>query len=160
MKCPYCGELESRVLDSRAAREGSAIRRRRECTRCNNRFTTMERVEEEPLVVIKRDGRRELFDGQKIMRGLLLAGQKRNVPLSTWEQLVESIEQELRSQPTREIPTDQIGAMVLDKLRHIDEVAYVRFASVFQQFPDIEAFKAALERLTAQKEKGPGGGQN
>jgi len=151
MKCPYCGEQESRVLDSRAAREGEAVRRRRECVRCGNRFTTMEKVEEEPIVVIKRDGRRELFDSGKILRGLILAGQKRDIPLSTWQQLVETLEQELRSSLIREVTADQVGGLILNKLRSIDEVAYVRFASVFRQFPDVATFKAELEKMIQQK---------
>lgn len=151
MKCPYCGEQESRVLDSRAAREGEAVRRRRECVRCGNRFTTMEKIEEEPIVVIKRDGRRELFDSGKILRGLLLAGQKRDIPLSAWQQLVETLEQELRSSLVREVTTDQVGDLILNKLRSMDEVAYVRFASVFRQFPDVETFKAELEQMIQRK---------
>lgn len=153
MKCPFCGEQESRVLNSRAAREGVAVRRRRECGRCNNRFTTMEKIEEEPIVVIKRDGRRELFDSGKILQGLLLAGQKRNVPLSTWQQLVDNLEQELRSSFTREVAADQIGDFILNKVRQVDEVAYVRFASVFRQFPDVETFRDELEKMIGQKEK-------
>lgn len=151
MKCPYCGEQDSRVLDSRAAREGAAVRRRRECTRCSNRFTTMEKLEEEPIVVIKRDGRRELFDSSKILKGLILAGQKRDIPFSTWQQVVENLEQELRSRYTREVTTDQVGDLILGKLRRIDEVAYVRFASVFRQFPDVETFKAELEKMIQKK---------
>ncbi len=154
MKCPFCGEQDSRVLDSRASREGAAVRRRRECTRCSNRFTTMEKVEEEPIVVIKRDGRRELFDSAKILRGLILAGQKRDIPLSTWEKVVEKLEQELRSRYTREVASEQIGELILSKLRHIDEVAYVRFASVFHQFPDVETFKAELEEMIPKKKQG------
>jgi len=108
----------------------------------------MEKTEEEPLVVIKRDGRRELFDPGKILKGLLLAGQKRNIPLSQWEELVENLEQELRSNFVKEVPADRIGDLILHKLREIDEVAYVRFASVFRQFPDVEAFKVELEDIT------------
>lgn len=152
MKCPYCGEIETRVLDSRSTQDASAIRRRRQCARCSNRFTTMEKAEEEPLVVIKRDGRRELFDAGKIIRGLLLAGRKRNIPLSTWEELVENLEQELRSSYVKEISADRIGDLILKKLRSIDEVAYVRFASVFRKFPDVEAFKAELEEMLREKE--------
>ncbi len=152
MKCPYCGEQDSRVLDSRAAQEGSAIRRRRECGRCANRFTTMEKMEEEPIVVIKRDGRRELFDGNKILRGLLLAGQKRNIPLLSWQKLVEGLEQELRSSYPREVNADRVGDIILEKLRNIDEVAYVRFASVFRQFPDVETFQAELDKMLRKKE--------
>lgn len=151
MKCPYCGELDTRVLDSRATQDSSAIRRRRQCINCANRFTTMEKLEEEPIVVIKRDGRRELFDPAKILRGLILAGQKRDIPLSRWEEVVENLEQELRSSYTREVTTDQIGDIILKRLRTIDEVAYVRFASVFRQFPDVEAFKTELEEMLRDK---------
>jgi len=114
---------------------------------CERRFTTMEKLEEEPLVVIKRDGRRELFDRSKILKGLILAGQKRNITLQTWEELVDSLEQELRSHYVKEVPADRIGDIVLGRLRSMDEVAYVRFASVFRQFPDVEAFKAELEKI-------------
>lgn len=153
MKCPYCGEFDSRVLDSRGAQDGSAIRRRRECGRCANRFTTMEKIEEEPIVVIKRDGRRELFDPNKILRGLLLAGRKRNIPREVWEKLVEELEQELRSSFPREIYADRVGDIILEKMRNIDEVAYVRFASVFRQFPDAETFRAELDNMLKKKKK-------
>lgn len=152
MKCPYCGELETRVLDSRAAQDCSAIRRRRQCVQCNNRFTTMEKIASEPIIVIKRDGRREMFDPGKLLRGLLLAGQKRNIPLSQWENLVENFEQELRSKYIKEVTADQIGAIILKRLRLIDEVAYVRFASVFRQFPDIDTFKTELDKMLDQGE--------
>ncbi len=147
MKCPYCGDPETRVLDSRSTQDSSAVRRRRQCMTCERRFTTMEKLEEEPLVVIKRDGRRELFDRSKILKGLILAGQKRNITLQTWEELVDSLEQELRSHYVKEVPADRIGDIVLGRLRSMDEVAYVRFASVFRQFPDVEAFKAELEKI-------------
>lgn len=153
MKCPYCSEPDTRVLDSRATQDSSAIRRRRQCVSCSNRFTTMEKIEEEPLVVIKRDGRRELFDPVKILNGLLLAGRKRNISLSRWEELVENLEQELRSSFVREVPADQIGEIILKKLRDIDEVAYVRFASVFRQFQDVEAFKTELEHILRDGDK-------
>ncbi|NMA92035.1 MAG: transcriptional repressor NrdR [Firmicutes bacterium] len=147
MRCLYCGNLTSRVLDSRATEEGAAIRRRRECTRCNNRFTTMEKAEEEPIVVVKRDGRREMFDKNKILAGLILAGQKRDIPRSTWQELVDNLEQELRSNYIQEIETGRIGDYILEKLRRIDEVAYVRFASVFRQFPDIKTFQRELDKM-------------
>lgn len=153
MKCPYCGGADSRVLDSRAHRETAGIRRRRQCTSCGVRFTTLEKAESEPLVVIKRDGRRELFDPAKILRGLVLAGRKRNIPLSRWQQVVEDLEGELRSSYPREVPADDIGDIVLRELRSIDEVAYVRFASVFRQFSDVETFKAELEEMLLQKSK-------
>jgi len=151
MKCPYCGEFDTRVLDSRSTQDSSAIRRRRQCISCTNRFTTMEKIEEEPIVVVKRDGRRELFDPNKILRGLVLAGQKRNIPLSLWKEVVENLEQELRSNYPKEVPADKIGDIVLKRLRTIDEVAYVRFASVFRQFPDVETFKTELEEMLSEK---------
>ncbi len=153
MKCPYCGEPDTRVLDSRATQDSLAIRRRRKCISCSNRFTTMEKIEEEPIVVVKRDGRRELFDPSKLLKGLVLAGQKRNIPLSRWEELVESLEQNLRNSYIKEVPADKIGDLVLEELRNIDEVAYVRFASVFRQFPDVETFKAELEEMLKNKKK-------
>ncbi len=151
MKCPYCGEFDTRVLDSRSTQDSSAIRRRRQCISCTNRFTTMEKIEEEPIVVVKRDGRRELFDPNKILKGLVLAGQKRNIPLSLWKEVVENLEQELRSNYPKEVPADKIGDIVLKRLRTIDEVAYVRFASVFRQFPDVETFKTELEEMLSEK---------
>ena len=151
MKCAYCGEIETRVLDSRSTQDSTAIRRRRQCISCSRRFTTMEKIEEEPIVVVKRDGRRELFDPNKILRGLVLAGQKRNIPLSRWKEVIENLEQELRSSYPKEIPADTIGDIILKKLRTIDEVAYVRFASVFRQFPDVETFKTELEEMLQEK---------
>ncbi len=151
MKCPYCGEIDTRVIDSRSTQDSSAIRRRRQCISCSNRFTTMEKIEEEPIVVVKRDGRRELFDPNKILKGLVLAGQKRNIPLSRWKEVVESLERELRSSYPKEVSADKIGDLVLKRLRTIDEVAYVRFASVFRQFPDVEAFKTELEEMLNEK---------
>jgi len=153
MRCPYCGEIDTRVLDSRATQDSSSIRRRRQCVSCTKRFTTMEKLEEEPIVVIKRDGRRELFDPGKLLKGLILAGQKRDIPLSRWEELVQNLEQELRSSYTKEVTADRIGDILLKKLRRIDEIAYVRFASVFRQFPDVEAFKAELEDMLREKEE-------
>jgi len=153
MRCPYCGEIDTRVLDSRATQDSSSIRRRRQCVSCTKRFTTMEKLEEEPIVVIKRDGRRELFDPGKLLKGLILAGQKRDIPLSRWEELVQNLEQELRSSYTKEVAADRIGDILLKKLRRIDEIAYVRFASVFRQFPDVEAFKAELEDMLREKEE-------
>lgn len=153
MKCQYCGCTESRVLDSRAVEDGAAIRRRRECGRCGRRFTTMEKAGTEPIAVIKRDGRRELFDRNKILTGLILAGQKRNIPRSVWQKLVDEMERELRCHYIREISTDRIGDYLLECLRRIDEVAYVRFASVFRQFPDIRTFKDELDRLERLKQE-------
>lgn len=153
MKCPYCGEIDTRVIDSRSTQEASSIRRRRQCISCENRFTTMEKIEEEPIVVVKRDGRRELFDPNKILKGLVLAGQKRNIPLSRWEEVVAKLEQDLRTSYPKEVPADKIGDIILKELKAIDEVAYVRFASVFRQFPDVETFKAELEEMLEGKKR-------
>ncbi len=155
MKCPFCGSLESRVADSRMTEEGKLIKRRRECGSCQRRFTTMEKVEEVPIIVVKRDGRREVFDGNKILTGLLRATEKRNIALPDLENLVSELEQELRAQSTQEVVADQIGDILLNKLRRLDEVAYVRFASVFHQFQDIETFKEELEKMIRTREAEP-----
>lgn len=147
MKCPYCSQLESRVIDSRPTEEESTIRRRRECTSCLRRFTTYERPEEQPLVVIKKDGRRELFNRAKILAGLLRACEKRPVPLAVLERTVVGIELDLQNQGHSEVASQVIGELVMDSLRKIDEVAYVRFASVYRQFTDISNFLGELEKL-------------
>lgn len=147
MKCPYCGYPDSRVTDSRSTDEGGAIRRRRECISCERRFTTYEKVEEPPLIVVKRDGSRQLFDRSKIIKGLVYAGGKQKIPFSTFENLVDELERELRSSLIQEVSSDEIGRRVLAKLRDIDEVAYVRFASVYHKFRDIEDFRKVLENM-------------
>ncbi|MBE3578223.1 MAG: transcriptional repressor NrdR [Limnochordales bacterium] len=147
MRCPYCGHLDTRVLDSRATDEGQAIRRRRECLQCGERFTTYERVEMSPLVVVKRDGRREPFDRQKILNGLLLACTKRPVPLAALENLVSEVERELERRGEREVSSQEIGELVMARLRRLDDVAYVRFASVYRQFGDLQRFKEELDRI-------------
>lgn len=147
MKCPYCGQLDSRVIDSRPTDEESAIRRRRECPKCLRRFTTYERPEEQPLVVIKKDGKREMFSRGKILAGLLRACEKRPVSLATLEDAVSDIETKLLNEAQSEIPSSRIGELVMERLRTIDEVAYVRFASVYRQFTDINNFLGELERL-------------
>ena len=152
MKCPFCGGLESRVADSRTTEEGTAIKRRRECINCEKRFTTMEKAEESPIIVIKRDGRREVFDGNKILTGLLRACEKRDISLDTLQFLVQELEQELRTSFRQEVETDQIGDILLNKLRKLDEVAYVRFASVFNQFQSIESFKEELEKMIVTRD--------
>lgn len=152
MKCPFCGNLESRVADSRTTEEGTAIKRRRECIDCEKRFTTMEKAEESPIIVIKRDGRREVFDGNKILTGLLRACEKRDISLDRLQLLVQELEQELRTSYKQEVETDQIGDILLNKLRKLDEVAYVRFASVFNQFQSIESFKEELEKMIVTRD--------
>ncbi len=152
MKCPYCGFKESKVVDPRPADEGSSIRRRRECLSCGKRFTTYETVESMPMVVIKRDGSRQTFDKVKLINGMVRACEKRPVALSSLEQIADDIEQELQSALEREISTTEIGEMVMDRLKDVDEVAYVRFASVYRSFKDINTFMEELTKLLKQKE--------
>ena len=151
MKCPFCGYAESKVIDSRPAEEGSTIRRRRECLACSRRFTTYEIIERLPLMVVKRDGRRQSFDRVKVMNGLVRACEKRPVTLEQLEEITDSIETELQGALEREISTAEIGEMVMDRLRGIDEVAYVRFASVYRQFKDINTFMEELTKLLGEK---------
>ncbi|MBO8142749.1 MAG: transcriptional repressor NrdR [Firmicutes bacterium] len=154
MRCPYCNHDQSKVLDSRATDEGASIRRRRECGACGRRFTTYERWEEIPLMVIKKDGRREPFQRQKILTGLLKACEKRPIPVASLEQLVDDIERELRKKGETEVTTRQIGERVMEGLRAIDEVAYVRFASVYREFRDLTALLGEVERLIRKEEAG------
>ena len=149
MKCPYCGFDESKVIDSRPTEEN--IRRRRECLSCQKRFTTYEFVERMPVVVIKKDGSRQSFDKVKLINGIMRACEKRPVPMSDIEALADEIEQEAQSSMDREIPTNQIGEMVMSRLKDMDEVAYVRFASVYRQFKDINTFMDELSKLLTEK---------
>ena len=151
MKCPYCGYKESRVVDSRPADEGNSIRRRRECLSCEKRFTTYETMESLPLVVIKRDGRRQAFDKNKLMGSMLKSCEKRSVPTDTLERIADEIEQALQNELMREIPSTQIGELVMEKLRDVDEVSYVRFASVYRQFKDINTFMDELNKLLKER---------
>ena len=151
MKCPFCGYSESKVIDSRPAEEGTTIRRRRECLDCQRRFTTYEIVERMPLVVIKRDGSRQSFDKVKLINGMVRACEKRPVSLSQLEQIADEIEQELQSGLEREISTVSIGEMVMSRLKDVDEVAYVRFASVYRSFKDINTFMEELAKLLSDK---------
>jgi len=147
MRCPYCNAPESKVIDSRPTDESNSIRRRRECLGCGKRFTTYESVESVPLVVVKKDGPRQSFDKQKILNSMLRACDKRSVSLDTLERAVGDIEQRLLNSMEREIPTDRVGELVMDALKGIDQVAYVRFASVYRQFQDIDTFMAELNKL-------------
>ena len=147
MKCPYCGFIETRVVDSRATDENSAIRRRRECINCLERFTTYERLEEMPLVVIKKNNNTELFNRTKIITGLLKACEKRGVSRAQLEDIALKVEQEIRNQMLQEVSSREIGNLVMDHLRTLDEVAYVRFASVYQHFTDLDKFRQELDRL-------------
>lgn len=151
MKCPYCGHPESKVIDSRPADENASIRRRRECLSCARRFTTYETVESLPIVVIKKDGSRQSFDRQKMLRGMIRACEKRPVALAELERIADEIEQELQNSMEREIRTEVIGEKVMERLRKVDQVAYVRFASVYRQFKDIDTFMAELNKLLAEK---------
>ncbi|MGQ9472645.1 MAG: transcriptional regulator NrdR [Candidatus Caldatribacteriaceae bacterium] len=151
MHCPYCGEPDSRVIDSRTANSGSGVRRRRECIKCRRRFTTYERYEREPLRVIKKNGTRELFDREKILRGMLKACEKRSVPIETLESLAEEIEKELQEEGYEEVPSSRIGEKVMEKLKSVDQVAYVRFASVYREFRDVDQFLELLNNLNREK---------
>ena len=150
MKCPYCGFQESKVVDSRPADDGS-IRRRRECLQCERRFTTYETVESLPMVVIKKDGSRQSFDRSKVLRGIQRSCEKRPVPVAEMERMTTEIEQELQNNLEREISTELVGEMVMDKLKKADEGAYVRFASVYRQFKDINTFMSELNKLLNEK---------
>ena len=147
MKCPFCGFLESKVIDSRPADESTSIRRRRECLACRKRFTTYETIESLPLVVIKRDGSRQTFDKSKLINGMVRACDKRKIPLPVLEQIADEIEQELQGALDREVTTEEVGEMVMRRLKDVDEVAYVRFASVYRQFKDIDTFMQELTKL-------------
>lgn len=151
MKCPFCGHPESKVIDSRPADENASIRRRRECLACGKRFTTYETVECLPIVVIKKDGSRQSFDRQKVLRGMIRACEKRPVSLAELERIADEIEQELQNSMEREIRTEDVGEKVMDRLRKVDQVAYVRFASVYRQFKDLDTFMAELNKLLAEK---------
>ena len=151
MRCPYCGYKESKVVDSRPADEGSSIRRRRECLQCEKRFTTYETVESLPMVVIKKDGSRQSFDRSKVLRGIQRSCEKRPVPVADMERMAMEIEQELQNSLEREVSTEDIGEKVMDRLRSVDQVAYVRFASVYRQFKDINSFMHELNKILEEK---------
>ena len=151
MKCPYCGYSESKVIDSRPADENASIRRRRECLSCAKRFTTYETVESLPMVVVKKDGSRQSFERRKVLAGMIRACEKRPVPLAELEKIAEEIEQDIQNSMEREISTVAIGEKVMDRLRNVDQVAYVRFASVYRQFKDIDTFMAELTKLLSEK---------
>jgi transcriptional repressor NrdR len=159
MKCPYCEHSGTKVLDSRPANENKSIRRRRECERCARRFTTFEMIEETPLIVIKKDGRREEFSRDKILRGLLKACEKRPVSVEQLEVIVSEVEKEIRATAKAEVESREIGELVMEQLYPVDEVAYVRFASVYRQFKDINMFMKELTNLLAKHamENKPGG---
>ncbi|MDD5908264.1 MAG: transcriptional regulator NrdR [Clostridia bacterium] len=147
MRCPYCNFPESKVIDSRPTDESNSIRRRRECLSCGKRFTTYETVESVPLVVVKKDGSRQAFDRNKILNGLVKACEKRPVSMEVLEKTVSEIEQKLLNSMDREVPSERVGELVMDALKEVDQVAYVRFASVYRQFKDIDSFMAELNKL-------------
>lgn len=151
MKCPYCSHLESKVVDSRPAEEGASIRRRRECLACHKRFTTYETMESLPLMVVKKDGSRQSFDRTKVLAGLIRACEKRPVSYNTLEAMANEIEQVLQNKMEREVSSAEIGELVMERLKKIDEVAYVRFASVYRQFKDINTFMHELNKLLEDK---------
>jgi transcriptional repressor NrdR len=151
MRCPFCGHLESKVIDSRESKKGISIRRRRECLGCDRRFTTYEKVEEIPYMIVKKDGSRQLFDRQKLLRGLLKACEKRPIPVAKFEEIVEEVESRLQERPEKEMKAAEIGALVMERLRELDKVAYVRFASVYREFRDVLEFKQELETLLKEK---------
>lgn len=153
MKCPYCGYSESKVIDSRATDERERIRRRRECLNCAKRFTTYEVIETVPVVVVKKDKSREAFDRNKLLNGLLRACEKRPVPLETLERIVDEIETLLQNSLDREVPSTLIGTYAMDKLKKVDEVAYVRFASVYREFKDINTFMDELNKIKAERNR-------
>ena len=157
VRCPYCGATDDRVVDSRESREGAVIRRRRECAACERRFTSYETVEEIPVLVVKRDGRREPFDRQKLLRGLMKACEKRPIETRILEQICDEIESALHAREPREMPTEEIGMRVMERLKDLDQVAYVRFASVYRRFDDLGDFvdelKTLLGRSPAQRRK-------
>ncbi|MCI8360448.1 MAG: transcriptional regulator NrdR [Clostridiales bacterium] len=151
MKCPFCGYEESRVIDSRPTDEGERIRRRRECLNCQKRFTTYEIIESLPIIVIKKDKSREVFNREKLLTGLLRACEKRPVSLESLEHMIDSIEAVIQNSLDREVTSEKIGELVMDKLRQVDEVSYVRFASVYRQFKDITTFREELNKLLDEK---------
>jgi len=151
MKCPFCGYLDSKVMDSRPTDEGSIIRRRRECPSCRKRFTTYERVDELPIMVIKKSGNREVFDPHKIINGLIKACEKRPVTMEKLQNIANDVEKELKNSMEQEVESQKIGEMVMKRLKNADEVAYVRFASVYRQFKDINSYIEEIKKLQKQK---------
>lgn len=151
MKCPFCSHLDDKVIDSREGRTGELIRRRRECIRCKRRFTTYERIDEIPYMVVKKDSRREKFDRQKLLQGLLKACEKRPVPTSKLEEIVDDAERFILDSPQRERTTEEMGALLMSRLKKLDKVAYVRFASVYLDFKDVKEFMAELKSLLKER---------
>jgi transcriptional repressor NrdR len=147
MKCPFCGHTEDRVVDSRESKEGEVIRRRRECLSCSRRFTSYERIDQIPHLVVKKDGRRERFDREKVLAGLLKACEKRDISVRTLESIADRVEVMVHESPDREVPSVQIGEYLMERLRELDKVAFVRFASVYRDFKDVDQFLSTLKGL-------------
>ena len=153
MKCPFCGHLEDKVVDSREAKDGDSIRRRRECLECAKRFTSYERIDEIPYMVVKKDGKREAFDRNKIMAGLLRACEKRPISANQLESIIDSVEQYVQESPDRERPTSELGKIIMTRLKELDKVAYVRFASVYLEFEDVSEFMTELKYLVRSRDR-------
>ena len=153
MKCPFCGEVDNKVIDSRLSKDANATRRRRECIDCSRRFTTYERVEDAPIMIIKKDDRREVFSREKVRSGIQRACQKRNISMNTIEGFIEELERDLREIGEKEIPVSIVGEKVMTKLHDLDDVAYVRFASVYREFKDVNDFVSELKTLLSSQEK-------
>ncbi|MCF8069043.1 MAG: transcriptional regulator NrdR [Desulfobacterales bacterium] len=147
MKCPFCGEIDNKVIDSRLSKDGNVIRRRRECISCERRFTTYEHIEEIPIMIVKKDGRREVFSREKVFAGVMRACEKRNISVNVIEEFIDELEHDLRETGEKEIPSNEIGSKIMQKLHELDDVAYVRFASVYREFKDVNDFVSELKTL-------------
>lgn len=152
MKCPYCAEIDNKVIDSRLSKDGNVIRRRRECLLCSRRFTTYEHIEEIPIMLVKKDGRREVFNRDKVRMGMIRACEKRNISVNLIEEFIEELERDLKETGEKEIPAREIGKRVMEKLHQLDDVAYVRFASVYREFKDVNDFMSELKNLLSKQE--------
>jgi len=152
MKCPYCAEVDNKVIDSRLSKDGNVIRRRRECLLCSRRFTTYEHIEEIPIMIVKKDGRREVFNRDKVRMGLIRACEKRNISVNVIEEFIDELERDLKETGEKEIPAREIGKRVMEKLHQLDDVAYVRFASVYREFKDVNDFMSELKNLLSKQE--------
>ena len=152
MKCPYCVEIDNKVIDSRLSKDGNVIRRRRECLACSRRFTTYEHIEEIPIMIIKKDGRREVFNREKVRSGMKKACEKRDISINLIEEFIDELERDLKETGEKEIPSTQIGQRIMDKLHEIDDVAYVRFASVYREFKDVNDFVSELKTLLSDQQ--------
>ena len=156
MKCPYCGETDNKVIDSRLSKDASVIRRRRECIECTRRFTTYEHIEEVPIMIIKKDGRREVFNREKVRSGVKKACEKRNISMNVIEEFIDELERDLREIGEKELPASVVGEKIMEKLHELDDVAYVRFASVYREFKDVNDFVSELKILLSNHEKPEG----